>query len=339
MVGTSFESAGFGVSEINKKFFDILNAELDNVKFLDIMSHSKLEYPRLNVFLARNLYLLKLKKLISGKNVHIMHNSDPFPTVPIYDFSHSAKKRIVTVHDFYPFIKVKSGAIETIDAKLKKRTYRTIKDYDFVFARTIEVKENLANNHGVDYSRIEVQGPVINIPELNGNRRMASHIIKLGYINNFNWNKSRMLKTFIDAFINMKDPSLEFHIYGKNFPFMRELSLDSRIKYHGFLNDNEISKTLLGFDAYVSTSEYEGFGIPIAKAKAHKIPVLCYDGIIPAVTKRNTCLWTPETLREILENRSWKKVNTTEGLKDVISLSPENVAKQTLRIYGNEFEI
>ena len=118
---------------------------------------------------------------------------------------------------------------------------------------------------------------------------------------------------------------------------MEEIRQDTRIHYHGFLKDSELSDTLTGLDAYVSTSEYEGFGIPIAKAKAHGIPVLCYDGMIPDIMKRNTCIWTLSSLPQILENRSWKNVDIGRGLQDVIPLSPDNVAEQTLKIYGDVF--
>ena len=337
LVGTSFESNGFGVPEINKQFFELLHSKSNNIQFLDIMFQSKHQYPHLSPFLARNIYLIEMRKWISGKNVHIMHNSDPFTTLPVKDISNSARRRIVTVHDFYPFIKQNNGVIESIDAKLKKRTYRTIKDYDFVFARTAEVKESLEKNHGVDQSKIEIQGPIIEIPLLKNNIKKSSDTCKIGYINNFNWNKSRMLKKLIELFKQVKDQSLEFHIYGKNFPFLEEITQDTRIHYHGFLKDSELSDTLTGLDAYVSTSEYEGFGIPIAKAKAHGIPVLCYDGMIPDVMKRNTCIWTQSSLPQILENRSWKNVDTRRGLQDVIPLSPDNVAEQTLKIYGDVF--
>ena len=92
-----------------------------------------------------------------------------------------------------------------------------------------------------------------------------------------------------------------------------------------------------GFNVYLSTSTFEGFGIPIAKAKAMKIPVLSFNGSIPSITKKNTCLWDQHRLYSILENEEWRKVDLTAAYEDVLSLRPETVVKQTIEVYDRVF--
>lgn len=161
--------------------------------------------------------------------------------------------------------------------------------------------------------------------------------IVIGYVNNFNWNKSLMLYKFIATFKEIRSRELEFHIYGSKFPFMNDIEDDPRIKYHGFLPEAEVPSVMAGFDAYLSTSTFEGFGIPIAKAKAMKIPVLCFSGDIPNITKRNTCLWDQNNLKSVIEGEEWRNVNLTAAFDDVLSLRPENVVKQTLEVYQRVF--
>ena len=91
---------------------------------------------------------------------------------------------------------------------------------------------------------------------------------------------------------------------------------DPRIKYLGFLPEEKIVETYNSFDVYLSTSIMEGFGLPIMQAKACKVPVLCYDGDIPDIVKRNTLIWNDANLEEIIKNRSWEKVDVEKAYLD-----------------------
>lgn len=85
------------------------------------------------------------------------------------------------------------------------------------------------------------------------------------------------------------------------------------MKYLGFLPEEKIVETYSSFDVYLSTSTVEGFGLPIMQAKACKVPVLCYDGDIPEIVKRNTLLWNDDNLPEIIKNRAGEKADVEKA--------------------------
>ena len=91
------------------------------------------------------------------------------------------------------------------------------------------------------------------------------------------------------------------------------------------------------FDVYLSTSTIEGFGLPIMQAKACKIPVLCYDGEIPDITKRNTLVWNYENLEEIIKNRSWEKIDVEKAYLDAEECRANKVIPKIIEVYEKTF--
>ncbi len=338
LVATSFARNGQGVPDMNYTFKEYLSKEI-SFDSIDIYELSGSQFPRLNRMLARNLFLFKIKQLIEKKFIHVLHPNDLCNTLPVINFSKYSQKKIITVHDFYPFfVKPERNLRSVIDDFLKRKSFDFLPSYDHIFARTEEDSKILQSGYGIEKEKITIQGPIIEhrYSQPDVARREKSKII-IGYVNNFNWNKSEMLYKFIEIFKNFKSNDIEFHIYGSRFPFQDEIKDDPRINYHGFLPEAEVPSVMAGFDAYLSTSTYEGFGIPIAKAKAMMIPVLCFNGNIPEITKRHTCLWDQHNLNNVLENEEWRNVNLATAFDDVLSLRPENVVKQTLEVYQRVF--
>ncbi|MEM3264947.1 MAG: glycosyltransferase family 4 protein [Thermoplasmata archaeon] len=337
IIGTSFLRNEGGVSDMNNIFFNYISKYI-SVDKIDIMNEARNRFGNVNNTLARNLELLFLRHLIHDENIHVMHTLDLCNTIPFFDISSTARSKIITVHDFYPFIH--SGNIHLInrlDNFFKRRCYKYISSYDHIFARTEEIAKILTQNFNIDFKKISIQGPIIENIYSPIERFRKHEKIRIGYINSFSWNKAPMLKAFINFIKGYKNEDIELIIYGKNFPFEDLIHDDKRIKYLGFLPDSQFIETLSSFDVYLSTSTHEGFSIPIAKAKAMKIPVLCFDGDLPNITKRNTCLWNTETLSDIIEKREWEKINLDEAYKDIIGLRPEHIVKETLNIYDKIF--
>jgi hypothetical protein len=284
------------------------------------------------------LALLKIGKQLKGKNIHVLHTSDLCLTFPVIDMSKNANRKIITVHDLYPFIKKPDyKLVQRFDDKLKQKYFRFIKEYDHVFVRTNELAIKLENSFDINPKKITVQGPIIDYKFKPQNNTESGSKTIIGYINRFTWNKAPMLKYFIEIFKKFQDDELELHIFGKNFPFNEMIKSDSRIKYFGFLDESKVVQTLGTFSAYLSTSTYEGFGAPIAKAKAMKIPVLCYNGELPLIMKQNTVVWDQYNLEQILQERTWQKVDIEKAYNDIESLRPDKIVSSTLEVYEKIF--
>jgi hypothetical protein len=338
LVGTSFARNGEGVPDMNYTFREYLS-QLINIDSLDIYETLNHSFPGMNKVLARNLFLFKSKQFIEKKFIHVMHPNDLCGTVPLINFSKYSKRKIVTVHDFYPFIKKFDRSFYSrIDNFSKRKCFDFLPTYDHIFARTNEISKRLEDRYCIDKEKITVQGPIIEERYFSSklNDKKNSKVV-IGYVNNFNWNKSRMLLRFIETFKKVRSMGLELHIYGSGFPYEDQIKDDQRIKYYGFLQESEAAKVMANFDVYLSTSEFEGFGIPIAKAKAMKIPVLCFNGDIPKITKGNTCLWDQHNLKYIIENEEWRNIDLIKAYKDVLCLRPESIVKQTIEIYEKVF--
>ena len=72
LVGTSFARNGEGVPDMNYTFREYLSKEI-GLDSIDIYQASGQCFPRLNRMLARNFFLLQIKKLIEKKFIHV-HN-------------------------------------------------------------------------------------------------------------------------------------------------------------------------------------------------------------------------------------------------------------------------
>ena len=337
LIGTSFSHNGSGVADMNLTYYDLMKQTI-NVEKIDILEIAKKYYNCTNETIIRNLALIKIQKQLKGKNIHVLHTNDLCLTFPVMDMSKNANRKIITVHDLYPFMKKSEyKSVQKFDDKLKQKNFRFLKGYDHVFVRTNELAIKLGDSFDVDPKKITVQGPIIDyrFKPLNDDKNSGKKII--GYINNFTWNKAPMLKYFIEIFKKLRDDELELHIFGKDFPFNEMIKSDSRIKYFNFLEENKVVPTLGKFNAYLSTSTHEGLGIPIAKAKAMKIPVLCYDGEVPAIMKRNTAVWNQQNLEQMLRERTWEKVNVEKAYIDIESMRPDKIVNSTLEVYDKIF--
>ena len=57
----------------------------------------------------------------------------------------------------------------------------------------------------------------------------------------------------------------------------KQLSVEDKIRFMGFIEEDEKNKLLNIADLYVSTSQHEGFGLVYLEAMATENPVVCYD--------------------------------------------------------------
>jgi glycosyltransferase involved in cell wall biosynthesis len=335
---------GNGIAVYTQNLYDNLlkygiNAE--KVSIYDYVGSGNLKIKGMRTF-KKQLFLLSGAKPLRNKNIHAMS-----PTILPYSVLRKAKAKIVTVHDFYDFNpdfqRERLSSFHGIQkfflaqiVKTDRNLWKYVPLYDRIFADSEETKNGLIDRFDIDSSKISVAYPII--PDRFTPLDIKKDKTIIGYINNFNFNKSEKLKVFIEAFKKSKANGLEFHIYGKNFPFADLIKDDERIKYLGFLPEDKIVETINSFSAYLSTSTMEGFGIPIMQAKACKIPVLCYDGEIPNITKRNTLLWNEENIQSILERREWEKTDVEKAFKDAEECRANKVIPKMVEVYKKVFE-
>lgn len=57
----------------------------------------------------------------------------------------------------------------------------------------------------------------------------------------------------------------------------RDLGVAERVRFAGYVSQEEKSKLLAGADVFASTSQHEGFGLVFLEAMEHGLPVVAYD--------------------------------------------------------------
>jgi hypothetical protein len=341
LINYTFSENGRGVSTYAIRLYNELLKRNINVE--KIATNDVLQKIKLGRELKNNLFFITRNKVIKGKFIHAMA-----PNVIPLRYLNLPKRKVVTVHDFYIFddnyinkTKFRMSYINRIayDRLIKKqrKDYYNLKDYDFVFAVSQEVLQRLVSDFGVDREKVEVSNDIIPDKFKPLNVEKDKNKVVIGFINNFTENKTEKLRLFIETFKKINDKNLEFHIYGKGFPFIDLIKDDNRIKYLGFLPEEKIVETYNSFDAYLSTSTVEGFGLPIMQAKACKIPVLCYDGDMPDLVKRNTLVWNDENLEEIIKNRSWEKIDVEKAYLDAEECRADKVVPKIIEVYEKTF--
>ena len=345
LIGDTFKYNGSGIPAYSQHLYEELIKRGVTVEKIEI--GIKADKLKLNIPGFRTINRLKFfsfyGKDLYNKNLHVMSPG----ILPIKLINH-IKKKVITVYDFYllddEFIKLTLKSYGTIKRQLQlyllknlREEYSHIKYYDFILTGNGKVRDRLISEFNVDPNKVEVSYYIIPdkfrpLPKQDKNGKIV-----IGYINNPGLNKLLKLRKFIDIFKSIKDDRLEFEIYGKSFPFPELIKDDPRIKYLGFLPEEKIVETYNSFDVYLSTSIMEGFGLPIMQAKACKVPVLCYDGDIPDIVKRNTLIWNDANLEEIIKNRSWEKVDVEKAYLDAEECRADKVIPKMIEVYNKVF--
>lgn len=89
------------------------------------------------------------------------------------------------------------------------------------------------------------------------------------------------LSRLIDAFAKLKNKQVKLVIGGKKgwlydqvFEHVKELKLENRVLFLGFVPNDDLPGLIKGSQAYVLPSLYEGFGMPPVEAQAVGVPVV-----------------------------------------------------------------
>ena len=114
-----------------------------------------------------------------------------------------------------------------------------------------------------------------------------------------------LIKSFLDA--DMEDSQLLIGGNGVEKENLQKLAGDDpRIKFMGFVADEEMNDFYNSLDVFVFPTAEEGYGMPIVEAMACAKPVVTLDdGIIPTNIKERTTITTKENLADTLKNREF----------------------------------
>ncbi len=156
-------------------------------------------------------------------------------------------------------------------------------------------------------------------------------------------NVMTLLKSFSLA-INSLAPDINLVIAGIKlsqqvpfFSFCKDLGIESRVEFLGFLSDEELQQRYREASAFVFASLFEGFGIPLLEAMASGTPVCCSNTTsLPEVAGESALYFNPRNSNEIAQqivaclncSSDEKAIRVDAGIQRAKLFSEQNMDKK-----------
>lgn len=124
----------------------------------------------------------------------------------------------------------------------------------------------------------------------------------------------------------------------------KELGVDDRVKFTGFVSDDDLLYLLNGADAFVLPSLWEGFGIPVVDSMASGVPVLVSNiSSLPEIVDKAGLTFNPtsvdqieQALRVISTDKKLRQRLIKLGLEQTSKFSWGKMAKVVLKVFEKE---
>ncbi|MGQ9804369.1 MAG: glycosyltransferase family 4 protein [Anaerolineae bacterium] len=159
------------------------------------------------------------------------------------------------------------------------------------------------------------------------------------------------LTTLLEAFHHLaalRSGDLRLVIVGKRgwlyegfFRRLRELGLEERVHFTGYVPDEDLPALYSAADLFVFPSLYEGFGLPVLEAMACGTPAVCSNtSSLPEVAGNAALLVSPTDVRGLAEamaraltDDALRATLRAKGLERAGEFSWARAARETLRVY------
>lgn len=240
-------------------------------------------------------------------------------------------KQIVTIHDLMPLYFPKGRIQQYIYYKYNLQ--RIIDNSEMIITCSNNTKNDLINEYKIDKNKIKVIYNGFDMPKEEVNKEKSSEYIKGKYkIENYIFMMGihysyKNLHSVIEAYDLLKNEiNNDLVIAGGNsgtygqelIKLVKEKGLENRIKFLGYVPDEDKDKLYQGAKIFVYPSKYEGFGLPVLEAMANHTPVVCSNtSSLPEVVGDSALKFNPDNIEEI-----------KNAINSILSLSKSDYEKQ-----------
>lgn len=317
--------------------------EIEGVKVKKISQYVKPSYKKIGG-LTRFLWTQFILPFKGGKSDIIYH---PFQYLSFL----SGKKQIITIHDFIPVHYPTVAKHQNIYYKyimpiLLKKAYKII-------CISENTKKDLENLYNVDKSKIEVIYNGYDKKMFN-NKNITGDVVKKyslskPYMIMVGANYShKNLEVAIKAFKNLDGyKDLELVIVGGNSEYLmslkefaKKIEIDERIKFIGYVPDEDLKDLYGNSEAFIYPTLYEGFGLPILEAQACGTAVLCSNNSsLPEVYGKSAISFNPEkvetvekAIKMLMEDKELRSNLIEKGYKNIKRFSWKLTAEEIKKI-------
>ena len=180
--------------------------------------------------------------------------------------------RATTIHDLVPLHF--PDLVHARTRELHAETYRRAAACDIVFANSEFTAGDAATELGIPRERIQVAYPGIDSvfsPDGRRAERGAAYVLTVSTLE-----PRKNIATVLEAFRRLRAgrPALELVVAGAVAPGARPPAPVDGVRLLGFVPDEELAALYRGASAFVYTSRFEGFGMPVVEALASGAPTV-----------------------------------------------------------------
>lgn len=273
---------------------------------------------------------IDLKRLIAKKEYR---NSDVFHALtPLESFYIPKNKSVASVLDFIPLNEADSF-VSSVFAKFFERSIKSAVECERIIANNSDIKRILNQKYGADLDKIEVIPPPIDGMYHPTDKK--SDIYTIGTISNLM--KRKRIDILIESFLKVDIENSQLLIGGNGAEkenLQKMAKGDPRIKFLGFVADEEMNDFYNSLDVFVFPTAEEGYGMPMVEAMACGKPVVTLnDGKIPTNIKEKTTITTKENLADILKNHDFD-CDIRKNIEFYRQHSPESISNKLMKIYA-----
>lgn len=259
----------------------------------------------------------------------------------------SRSKQIITIHDFIPLYYPEV-------AKHQYYYYKIVMPILLKKAHKIVCISENTKNDVVKFFNVD-EDKLIKIYNGYDEKLFNKNAIKDNVLNKYNIDKPyfisvgagyshKNLEAALKAFKNVTESSLcEFIIVGKDSDYInklkvlcKELKIEEKVRFVGYVPDEDLPTLYNKAIAFVYPTLYEGFGLPILEAMACGTVVLCSNNSsLPEVYGDAAISFDANDIQEIEKAMNLILSNKDESIR-LIELSKKRIAMFNWNITANE---
>lgn len=300
-------------------------------------------------FLLEQAYIPYLAVKYKIDTVHSLHYSFPL---------FSSARRIVTIHDMTVFeiperhiflricyLKLFICLASLFADKIITDSRSTLDDFVKRFrrarnkAQVIYLGKSALFTHSLDKAEID---------RVKGKYKIKQkYFLFLGTIE-----PRKNVKNIILAFHKFLQDNGEFQLvvvgrkgwhFSEVFTLVEGLGLNGRVKFTGFIEENDKPYLIAGARVFIYPSAYEGFGIPVLEAIACGVPTITSNvSSLSEIAGDAVLFVNPENIEELylnikklVEDTALYGIMKQKSIEQAKKFSWENTASETIRVYSS----
>ena len=281
----------------------------------------------------------------------------PAHTIPL--IRRPGLKTVVTIHDvgFQKFLeqyqsrwwRLYGGRISNFAARAATHVIAVSESTKRDLVEKLDVSPDKVTvvYEGVDHEKFRVQGSGFRVDEVRGKYGIDSdYLLFVGTVQPRK-NLVRLIKAF--SMLSPRFPNLDLVIAGKKgwladeiYAAPKKFGVEEKVKFLGYVPEDEIRSLMNGASALVFPSLYEGFGLPVLEALACGCPVVTSNiSSLPEVVGEAGILVDPYNVEDIVRgieevlgfNEKGRQDLVERGLRQAKKFTWQKAAKETIEVF------